>query len=69
MLIQISFLSLSVYHYTSNPETLLQYRAARRRLLEAPTSRDESSVTTSPTSKIYNSTIRRIDVKLEGKGN
>ena len=38
---------------TSKPETLLQYKAASRRLLEAPTSRDESNVTTSPTSKIY----------------
>jgi len=40
--------------YTSNPETLLQYKAASLRLLEAPTSRDESSITTSRTSKIYN---------------
>jgi len=41
--------------HTSNPETLLQYKAASRLLLDAPTSRDGSSVTTSPTSKIYNS--------------
>jgi hypothetical protein len=43
------------YVHTSNPETLLQYKAASRRLLEAPTSHDGSSVITSPTSKIYNS--------------
>ena len=43
----------NITNYTSNPELVPQYRAARWRRLVAPTSLLSSKNATSPTSKIY----------------